>query len=307
MKKFPLFLSMLLLNSGAEELSADELGHLLSKVEDIEERTLSHNLNTQRNAISAFRSAMTSEVKAYQLYQDSLQKIALEKQKKKGEDVRSLLRKEKEKVTNAERRAVQHQLYWLVASMEAAGNPDLNRSASTKKLVEGMANIVNDADSLTEKAVEKWLTSNPYSSVFAKAFNVEHLKPKDWPSSPLDYDGLYKEIICKELINSGKFDEARTQWAQRIKAERVIIATYAKKPDSTKFGDLPVALEKYENDKIPKLMWDMETALYDAGDKRAALTQLFGIFESNPLHKSHASWVSWLKSALAPAEEEISE
>jgi len=143
------------------------------------------------------------------------------------------------------------------------------------------------------------LKENAFNSVFAKALKVDHLKPEQWPSSPLDFDGLFKGLIMNDLIERGDFSAARKQWLSRLHAERSLIEAYADDPGSTKYGDASVALEKYLKNRVPVLMWEGEQILYNGGDKRDAVIALFGILEKYPAHPKYLEWVEWFKSALS--------
>ncbi len=297
-------MASLIVPSGAEALSGVEKEVLLSKIESLENAVIERNMKSQRSAISTFKSAMHSDAATFRLYLDCLEKIALEEQKKKGEDVREKTRKLREDTSDAFKRALRHQLYWLVYSMEAAQDED-RRQHSAQQLVTCLVNILDDANKLDAKNTINGgvLQQSPYGSVFAKAYQIGHLKPEDWPSNPMDFDGLYKGLIVQDLIERGDYDGARQQWTIRLNAERRLIDAYADDPDSKKYGDSSVALDRYLTKRVPALRWQNETALYAAGDVRQASLELFDILENYPEHPQYLSWVQWFKDRLAGVEE----
>ncbi len=296
---FTLSVSLSTSNIHAQEITAEEKETMLAKIETMESKVLGLNQSSQQNAIATFRAAMTSDTAAFKLYMDCKKAIDLEEKKKKISDVQEDMRKFKEKTSKEFKRALKYQLFWLVYSLEAARNPDA-RMQSAQKLVECLANIVNDAKSLNRATTlgGKPLKQDPFSSVFAKAYKVDHLKPESWPSSPLDFGGLYKGLIMQDLIERGELKTARQQWMSRLHAERSLIEAYADDPDSTKFGDASVALEKYLEDRVPVLMWEGEQILYNGGDKRNAVIAMFGILEKYPTHPNYLEWIEWFKGAL---------
>ena len=301
-----LFLSLGLLClcnlSLAQELSETDKQVLLGKIEVMENDVLDFNYKNQKAAATAFKAAMQSETKAFQFYLDCKERIDQEAKKQKGSDLRADMKKLRDSTTNEKKRALRHQLVWLVASMEAAANPDA-RETSAQKLVDGLKNIIDDAQYLDRKTVTGRLKQNPFSSEFAKAYLVDHIKPDNWPSSPLDYDGLFKNLIIKGLVESGKYNEARSEWQNRLQAEQRLIEEFDVEPETDKFGKESVELDNFLQKTLPDLRWQMEQELFTAGDTRQASVALFSILQTYPKHDNYLKWVNWFKGALSPESE----
>lgn len=281
-----------------DKLSSDELAKLLESLDDLEKKAVNSNIKTQGNAISTFLKASQSERETFELYLECYGQVEFDEKKKKTGDKRDALRKIRDQSTNEFKRALKHQLYWLVQSMQAARIPG-SRLTQGKKLVEGLELIVADVDKLSDQTVFKGpLKENPYNSVFARAFDVSHLKPNKWPTGPLDYNGLYENVIIDELIQRGDYSGVRKHWQNRIKAERTVIEQFAKKPDTVAFGKDPLQLEKYVLETVPALRWKMEQKLFEIGDERVASVELYSLLKTHQDHKSYLKWLKWLRTAL---------
>jgi len=292
----------------AEEISSTEKKNLLEKLHTLKGRAEESNANILTTALSAFKDAMTSDTAAFDLYMKCQEHQLLTEKRIKAGDARDQKKKIKEKTTSADKRAMRYQLAWLVSSLEAAIDPDTQRESAEKELESLIVNIIKDVDKLDKKALAT-LKGSPYSSIFAKTYNISHLKPKDWPSSPLDYDGLYWTLICKPLIDRGAYSEARKQWNTRVSAEKAVIARFAEKPDSNRLGNQPVELEKYLKERAPSLLWKLEQELYNNGDERESLANAYKLIERFPDHKQNLKWIEWLTGVLTEeeAEEGVSE
>ena len=297
-----IFLSACILPLSAVDLTADEAETLLAKVEALEEKVVSENQKNQRTAISVFLDAIESENKVFDLYLKCKEKVSFEDQKKKSSDARDYMRRMKSNTSKEYKVALQHQLYWLVHSIEASRVPE-KRDQQAKKLLDGLVNITADHKSLDYNNVFGGpLRQDPFNSVFAKAYKLDHLRPKDWPQHPLDFDGLFLKVIVKSLIDQGNYSDARKQWVTRIKAEDKLMEAFAKEPDSSQYGKTPVILEKYREFTVPALMWKGEQALFEGGDRREAAVQLFQLLEKYPRHPQYLNWVEWFKKALTDSE-----
>lgn len=292
-----------ILISSGQELTESDRANLLKKVEALKRAKVSKNNAELNRALTAFRKGAASDREAFDLYMLCQKQILSQNPRTSPGDLVDKLAEIRDKTTTADKRALRHQLTWLIPTIEAAVDPDQLYS-STNKLQGVLANIVNDTKTMNQKSVQS-LGASPFNSIFGKAFDIAKYKPKEWPNSPLDYDGLYWGLICENLVARKQFNEARNQWAKRINIERSIIAAYDKKAATlTKAGELTPEVKKYVNNKAPVLKWKLEQALYQAGDERQALTEAYKIIEQFPTHKNYLGWLEWITDVLQPDKEE---
>ena len=295
-------LSLFALSLSAQEetsgLTQDEKDALLAQLDELETQAVSINIKSQSEAISLLVEAIQSDTAAFKLYLECIEKIRFEDQKKKSSERRDGIKKIKEQSNKEFKRALRHQLYWLVHSIEAARNPD-KRLEQALKLVQGLENIVEDTNYLNNKNVFGGpLSQNPFGSEIAKVLKIENLKPEGWPSGPLDFDGLYKNVVLKHLVEQGQFEAARNHWVTRIKAEQAIIEAYAKEPDTNVYGKTPVRLENFLEKKVPRLRWDAEEIFFNGGDERQSYINMFEIIKQYPEHDKYLSWIEWVRGNL---------
>jgi len=300
------FLSCSVILSSGEELSVKERENLLSKVNELKNLKLNKNNSALKSALSAFRKGTTSDTAALELYLDCHRRILTQNPRKRGGEINDEIGKLRDNATQASRRALRYQLSWLVASIEGAADPD-NPDVAIGKLMALTKDIASDSRTLDSKSIAT-LSKSPYSSTFAKAFDIGSFKPKEWPSSPLDFDGLFWKLVCADLIESGNYTAARSQWSVRLNLERSMIEAFSKDAEQKQTGlkearPIGKEMEQFIENKAPQLLWKLETALYDAGDERQALASAYNIVERYPEHKSYLQWINWLTQKLSPKVE----
>jgi len=331
----PYIILLIISLAHAAPLTEEERTTLLSKIDALESKALNSNEMSQRTAISRFMRALDSDKATFELFLECREKVLFEEEKRREKDARDATRGIKDSVSREFKRALRHQLYWLTYSLEAKRNPD-TRLDQAAKLARLMHTIYADIDDLNyEMVFNKTLPSysfndpkkrqerstqsrddrsalggsysplhqNPFQSVFAKAFDIDHMKPDSWPQSPMDYNGLFLNVIVKELAEGGRYDDARKYWTDRIKLEAAFYKELGIEPGSNNYGDTPASLDKFQSFTLPELIWAGEQALFDAGDKREAAINLYKTLEKYQGHPKYLSWVEQLKKQLTPPEE----
>lgn len=329
MCKFFLFsLSAVGLLSAQESLNSAEKEVLLSKIESLETTVIEVHQKTQVSAVEVFDEALQSEEKTYELFEYCRKKVYFEDEKREDRDARENEKRMDDVLSDEFKRALVHQLYFLRHSLEAGHYPE-RRMVVAKRLVDGLGKIVKDEDELNYEMVfnkeipgyavksdkirqrnskaraQKGylggkvfspLYQDPFQSVFAKAYKVDHLRPEGWMQYPMDFNGLYKDVILADLIESKEFSAAREQWDNRLKGEAVLHQYYGLEPSEK--GDTPASYDKYMELKMPELQWDAEHLFFSEGDEKEAATALFNLLQEHKEHPKYLSWVEAFKEAL---------
>jgi len=98
--------------------------------------------------------------------------------------------------TPAFRRALRHQLNWLLISIEAAHDPAKIEQLGIKALAKVDA-MIDDAELL--KPNKNILSKAVLSTVYAKAYDLDTLGAKKWPSSPASINEIYENVVMPPL------------------------------------------------------------------------------------------------------------
>lgn len=262
----------------------------------------------QAAAYRAYRSAMGSESAALELYLDCVEKVDFEEAGKKGSDFRSWKSKNKERLSEPGFRcALRHQLNWLVMTIEAArleqDDKDLYSMAS--KVNAAINNIYDDAKKLDGFQGE--LEKDVVSTVFARAYGFGTYRVKEWPTTPLNIADVYEKAIFPAYREQKEAGKLRTAWKHRIKYEELKLEHWTKAPETKRIGlkrDIKSpAYYKFIEQQRPKLIWQMEVDVFNAGDERGAATRMFSHIKSNIGHNDTIKWVKQLHKMVAPEEQ----
>ena len=294
----------------AEPLSDADREILLGNLEKIREAANSKSDARFRIALSAYRNAISSDDAAIELYVNCMEKVNFEELHKKSADFREWKAKEREKLAEPSLRlALRHQLRWLMLTLEAASEkPD--RVKLTGDAQDAIDSIFRDAEKL--KKQQEILSQGVTSTVFARAYDINHVKVEKWPLSPIEIAGIYDEILLPPYRKPTTLASLRAGWIQRIQQETVKMELWSasrralrENRDDKRSGmaaemQSPEYLKFIEED-LPKLQWKMEVDLYTYGDQAGASARMLALLGKFIGHPSAREWSDEMKALLKPA------
>lgn len=273
---------------------------LLEDLEKMREAADTRVDERYRMALGAFRNAMSSDEKAFELYLNCVEKVDFEEQQKTNQDFREWKRKEEERLSRpAFRAALRYQLSWLVLTLQAnSKNPD------RPKLLADAATTVSalfaDAEELARE--RKNLEEEVTATAFARAYKVDHAKAEKWPLSPVDIDKIFNDILLPPLRSPEHLPELREAWLRRIQLETIKKEFWSggKNEKNESNGDPNPETTKFLSDERPKLIWEMEKDLFKSGDESSAAIRMLAHIQNNLTHPSARQWGQEFKAMLAP-------
>ena len=295
----------------AESLSDADREALLDNLEKLKENVESKTDGRIRTALTAFRSAMGSDDAAKELYLNCTKRVNFEEQQRKSQDFREWERRESERIGDPGfAGALRLQLRWLVLTLEAS--PE---KADRTKLLGEAQQIVDGIFSNAEKlkGQEATLSQPVLSTVFARAYEVSHVKVENWPGSPVQLETVYGQLLLPPLRRPSALPELRAAWIKRIqqessKAEHWPAAQQGReqrgeRDDRRGGGTDPAqaaAFAKFLEETQPKLQWEMEVDLFRNGDESGAAVRMLALLQKNIGHPSAREWGQQFKDLLAP-------
>jgi len=300
--------STLLFHVGhAESLSDADRETLLGNLEKLRDASDSKADARFRIALAAYRNAIGNDEAAIDLYLNCMEKVNFEELHKKAADFREWKSKEREKLSDPGLRlALRHQLRWLMLTLEAASaKPD--RVKLTSEAQEAVDSIFRDADKL--KNQQEILSQAVTSTVFAKAYDINHVKVDNWALSPIEIDAVYDQILLPPYRKPTALGILRAGWIKRIQQETVKMELWSAKRKevredkrSAMASDMqsPEYL-KFLDEDLPKLQWKMEVDLYNFGDEAGASVRMLAHLEKHIGHPSARDWADELKKLLKPS------
>jgi len=156
------------------------------------------------------------------------------------------------------------------------------------------------------------------NTVFAQAYNLTDVSPKDWPMSPVNLVELYEKVILPPLRKPEKTDQLRNAWMTRIRQEVATREDWAKtdKKDEkekdkgkgeeenhrigTKEALRTPETEKFLSNVYPELLWQMEVDVFKAGDQRGASMRMLQHLEKYSAHPKAPEWAEQFHLLLDP-------
>lgn len=273
---------------------------LLKKLTEIREGAEKSSKDRFEVAMKAFRAAVKSDVAAHDLYVKCVEKANFDDQKRSSQEFREWKRQHKDTQNTLEfRRALQHQLNWLLLTVEASAKPDEIQTLAREALGKVDA-IMEDHETL--ESHHNILKQDVLSSVYAKAYNINGLKARDWPKSPLEIKEIYDKLVFPSLRNPQSITKLRRAWRKRIEHEGLILKNWGEKPKSGRVGkkrdELPAGFMKWKEEQYPELLWIQEMECYEAGDQKQAATNMLIHLGHNVNHKKSLKWTNDFKSLI---------
>ncbi|MEO5915094.1 MAG: hypothetical protein ABIS50_12740 [Luteolibacter sp.] len=292
----------------AETLSDADREALLDSLSKLHDEAESKVDGKFRIALAAFKNAMGSDDAAIELYLNCMERVNFDEEKKKAADFRDWKRKEAEKLSDPGMRlALRHQLRWLILTMQSIPEK-ADRTKLAAEAQQAVDTIFDEIEKL--KGQEEILGQSVMSTVFARAYDINHIKVENWPLNPVELDSIYGEVILPPLRRPSQLAGLRAAWIKRIQQEGSKAQYWSgrrgggggeeRKGAPAPSGPSP-AYTRFLEETQPKLQWDMEIDLYRSGDESGAATRMLAHLEKHIAHPSAKAWSDQLKQLLKPA------
>lgn len=289
---------------------------LIERLEKIRETNNAKVDERYRVAASAFRSAMNSDDAALDLYLKCVEKVQFTDEQKKGQDFRDWKRKEEERMKKPGfRRGLRYQLRWLVLTLQAASKKEGSGDKIAQEARETIDAAINDLPMLGDEV--KLVRQGAMGTVFAKAYELEGVKPEGLPANPLDINGLYTNLLLPAARKTGP-EAVRSAWTKRIYQELAIVEKTVTRrdgdagptrvnPNANPFGtrgDASPEVQKFREETMLDLQWSMEEDVFKCGDQRGAAVNMLAQIEKHISHPHAADWGKRLQALLEASAKE---
>ncbi|MGJ8644187.1 MAG: hypothetical protein ACSHX9_12330 [Luteolibacter sp.] len=273
----------------AQELSDVDRETLLERLEKIRETADSTADSRFRTAISAYRAAMVSNDTAIDFYLKCVEKVDFEDRNKDSGDFRDWKRKHSDRLSDKDfSTALRQQLRWLMLTLEAASD-DADLEALAPRASEAVDSILSQAKDL--QRYRDVLSDSVTGTVFAKAYELNSVKAEKWPLSPIPIQAVYEQVILPPLRYPNSTDSLRKAWTKRISQELLLLDLWSGKPDDKlKTGEHSPQYERFIIDGLPKIQWESEVDIFNAGDEKGAAVRMLAHVEKYIAHKSAPKW-----------------
>jgi hypothetical protein len=304
MRTLVAFICAAALISGArsESLSSADREALLGSLEKLRESANSQVDARFRMALSAYREAVASDEAVIDLYLKCIEKIDFTDQKKKPSEFREWKHAQGDRLGDpAFKLALRYQLQWLILTLRAC-----SEKVTVESLAPDVQDIVDGIFSNAErlKSQEKTLNQAVTSTVFAKVYEVAGPEKKKWPLSPTHLDSVYEQVIFPALRTPSKVVQLRAAWIKRIKQDEIKFEAWQEPAKPEKRSGMASAkspeYQKFVEEVVPELQWQMEMDLFTHGDESGAAKRMLAHIEKHISHKSSRTWGEAFKNLLMP-------
>lgn len=292
---------------GADALSSADREALLENLEKIRGTVTERVDSRYRLAIAAYRAAMMDQEEALAFYLKCTEKVNYLDAGRKPAEFREWKKREDERLGEvAMRRALMHQLRWLVLTLRASSeNADIAKLADEgKEAIDAL--YLDKPTLLTQRQI---LGQSVLGTVFTKAYEIEGVKTDKWPTSPLDVASFYENIIFPKYRTTGDIKNLRSSWVHRIQLEserREAMPTQRPRGNGREAmvpPDPGEAQERFQNEVLPELQWQMEIDLFRCGDQRGAAPRMIAHLEKHITHPKAKDWSDQLRTLLSTKPE----
>lgn len=283
----------------ADPLSSADRELLLESLDRINQ-TVSDRVDSRyRAALAAYREAMASEDAAMKFYLQCVEKVDFTDNDRRAADFRAWKKRQDETLSQATmRRALLHQLRWLVLTLRASSeNADMEQLS--KDGLTAIESIFADKPMLaSQRGV---LGQSVIGSVFARAYGIQGVRSGKWPTSPLDFSSFFEELVFPRYRATGDFKNLRAAWTRRIQMSMEVAEQAPSNNNPLRNviqGDPSRRLERGRSADLPGLQWQMETDLFKCGDQRQAATNMVAHLNKYITHPQIESWTNELRALL---------
>lgn len=282
--------------SFSQELTEVDRQLLLERLNDIQKSADTAARGRFSTAISAFRIAVSSDVAANELWMKCWEKVEFKDEAKSAKNFREKRKQHKDRVDSPGfRRALRHQLNWLLLTIEISQD-EKTRDKMSDKAIAAIENIFADAKIL--QGHDDILREGVLGSYFAKAYQLDGLQVANWSAAPLDISSMYEQIILPPWQNPGSVSQLRKAWLKRIEHEGNATAYWSREGEK----DRKPAFEKWLTNGRLDLLWAMEQDLFQFGDQREAALRMLDHVKNNLSHPKAPSWVTDFTSLVKGEE-----
>ena len=318
----------------AEVLSEKDRAVLLRTLETVLESSAGELTKKQDSASSAFQKGVQSDTTALSLYLQCVELTQFQQRGLRDIDFREWKRRNDDRLNDAAfKRALRHQLNWLVLSIEASAADTSNkndRERIQKEAIKRLSELYQDAENLVSKdnrvnrAVQDELARNVLQSAFAQAYGFHTLSISGWsagdtkininlgasskaawPSHPKDLAGIYQKVIFPLYREEKDIASLRNAWDQMILFHEISLQNWereAKYSERTTKSLPTPALVAFQRDEKPQLLWKKEVDLFSSGDQKQASSNMVEFIQTNMQNSLSSNWTSELIGLLQPDE-----
>ena len=287
MKKAAAFL--LALSTGvafSQELTEVDRQLLLERLDAIQKSADTAARSRFSAAVSAFRAAASSDVAANELWLKCWEKVEFKDEAKSAKNFREQRKRHKDNRDGPGfRRALRHQLNWLLLTIEVSQNEDA-RAKMSDKAISAIENILNDAKTLEGNG--DVLRASVLGSYFARAYELDGLQVANWASAPLDISSMYENIILPPWENSESVAMLKKGWSKRIEHEGLALQNFTREGEK----DRKPAFEKWYMNERLDLLWAMELDLFRYGNQRESALRMLDHVKKYLAHNKAPGWVA---------------
>jgi len=279
-------------------LSEADRAAMLDKLKTLQEGAGSRAEKRAGTALSSFKAAASSDDRVHEFYVNCVEKARFKDEKKSSQDFRLWKRRHNERQDSPEfRRALRHQLNWLILSMEAKAASSESEVVSICNKATGCIDaIVEDQGVLKGKLGH--LEGDVGNSVFAVVYGVS--VDEEWPKSPLNLKEIYEKVILPPFLSQKNVEGVRAAWKKWITQEALVLELKQESPGK---GERSGAFERFLAEERPQMLWDLETTVFGMGEERAASQGMLAHLQEFQGHKNEVDWTKEFVSLLSPEEE----
>jgi hypothetical protein len=302
-------------NTASNDISAEEVAGLLRQLRRMRDGLDSEERRAVAEALKALTPAANSATEAVTLWSGSVRTIEFEKQNKRSADFEEWRKRNDDKLHDAGfAAALRLQCRYLKLCLEADTEEKAARArpaivALMEESIKAMPQCAQYMSLLREDV---------FSSPIAKKLGVEKQCPEGWAKAPLSIDAHFGRFV-KSAITANPSD-IPALWECRLKLERSHaeavdqnsrVQRRHKNPDASPMGRRisqpkdkdeqdTKAVDAFEKEKLPTLLWSMGEDFFKAGLRRRGIETLFGVLGKYP---KHSNAEGWLDRITAIAEE----
>lgn len=304
-----IWVAVIPLSARADPLSASDREALIEKLEEIR-GTVTDRVDARfREAIAAYRAAMLDEEEALAFYLKCAEKVNFLDVGRRASDFRDWKKREEERTKDsAMRRALMHQLRWLVLTLRASSeNADM--VAVSREGMDAVDALFRDKPTLATQ--RQLLGQSVLSTVFARVYGIDGIQVETWPTSPLDVSAFFQDVVFPRYRTTGDVTNLRAAWLHRIRLESELRdpSPGAKsKGNGRQAGTAPESTpgqELFTTERLPQLQWEMEVDLFNAGDQRDAARRMVDHLTRHIAHKKAKDWSDQLLTLLGATSKKV--
>ena len=276
----------------ADPLTSEQLAKILEELKSIEEVVEGKRHSVRSSAYEKFRTAAASEKSAYDFYLECVKILRFDARDARFSEFRDWRDKNEEKLKDKSNvAALRLQLQYLVMTLRAAEAKEEDWETivpEVEKFVGGIVSNIETFEGPGMRTLREPVTRTVFAEVYELNQSLQGLS--NWSFTPADIGSVYRNTVFP-YVRENNPEMLSAAWDRRIGLEKRLTEITQE--------DNPIALEKFEEERLPRLLWEKAEDIYKNTSEQQGALAMIKLLQTHSDHPSISGWLNSFRNLLS--------